>query len=189
MKLAEKSSAWKTFVRKSATETSAYQTTKEEFAAAKIVLPTEGNERSPAAISPSADTRGFLMRGGRILTGETHSKYEDENLPLKMSNQINPKWKEEMGNYLIKFQQDNTKLIVKEELSLIKITEGEGRYFEQVVLTYLKKNGDSNSFRAMVDSETGAVVETWDRTINERLGRPRKGITLPSVNESDIVTR
>ncbi len=187
MKLAEKSSAWKTFVKKS-DKISAYQTTKEEFAAAKIALPVEDG-RAPASIPASTDTRGLLLRSGRVLTGDINPRYEDENIPLKMENFINPNWKDEMGKYLIRFHPETTKLIVKEELSLIKIREGKGRYFEQVTITFLKANGDRSSYRALVDSETGGLVETWDRTIHERMGRPRKGISLPPVNESDIVTR
>lgn len=188
LKMAEKNSAWKTFVKKS-DKTTGYQTTKEEFAAARITPPSSNEGRAPSSISSTTDTRGLLMRDGRVLTGDINPKYEDEETPLKMVNTINPNWKDDMGNYLIRFHPESTKLIVKEELSLIKIREGQGRYFEQVAITYLDKNGDRSSFRALVDSETGALVETWDRTIHERIGRPRKGISLPSVNESDIVTR
>lgn len=183
---------WKTFVKNPQLEIVAHQTTNEELEAAKIPPPPPINipKNSPVRSTASVDPyKGFMIRKNRILTGEVDQKYEDENNDLKMVNTINPKWKDIMGNDLMRFQPQDTKLMVKEEVPVIKIQDGLGRYLEQVSITYLKKDGDRHSFKALIDSDTGMVVETWDRTIHEKLKAPREGFILPSINESGIVTR
>lgn len=182
---------WKTYVKTSSSEISAHHTTHDEYLQAKILNPQEeekkqDSSRSPSSISPF---KGYMVRDNRVLMGEVNSKYEDSSQELPMSNKINPKWKDEMGHGLMRFQDENTKLLVKEELPIIRIQNGTGRFLEQVVVTYLMENGEQNSFKALVDSDTGMVIETWDRTIHEKLIHRRGGITLPSENESGIVAR
>ena len=179
---------WKTFVKTSKTVIDSHGTTPEEFVAAKIKrpLPDNKNNRSIASVNPY---KGFMVRNNRIVMGEINKNYEDENNELKMTNEINPEWKDMMGNELMRFQPKDTKLMVKEEVPVIKIVNGVGRYLEQVTVTYLLKNGNRNSFKALVDSETGLVVETWDRTIHEHIRRKRGGLILPSINDNSIVTK
>ncbi len=130
------------------------------------------------------------MREKRILTGEVDPKYEDSSTPLKMINEPKKNWKELMGHELMKFQVDGTKVMVKEEFSIIKITDDKGRYIEQVIVSYLVPNGKRNSFKAFVDSETGAVLETWDNTIHEPLfAKKQEGFILPTTNDSGIVAK
>lgn len=179
---------WKTFVKNPDAVIDSHHTTTEEFKAAKIPVPNVAPKggRSIASINPY---KGFMVRNNRILTGDTAPKYEDENTELTMLNSINPEWKDIMGNDLMRFQPADTKLMVKEEVPVIKIIEGHGRYLEQVTVTYLQKNGNRSSFKALVDSETGSLVETWDRTVQEQIRRPRGGLFLPPTNESGIITK
>nr|BDT28209.1 hypothetical protein BHI3_16750 [Bacteriovorax sp. HI3] len=187
---ANKSREWKTFVKKSDSEVASHNTTSDEFQAAKIVNPDENKkERASRTVASVNPFKGFMVRQNRILMGDIDQKYEDEATELKMLNAINPDWKEIMGEDLMRFQPEDTKLMVKEEVPVIKIVDGKGRFLEQVIVTYLKKNGDKNSFKALVDSETGTIVETWDRTIHEQLGRRKGRMAFPSVNESGIVTK
>lgn len=187
-KVAVKDREWKTFVKK-ADEVSGHNTTNEEFEAAKIINPQNKKDRAQRSIASINPFKGFMVRQNRILMGDIDQKYEDEGTELAMINRVNPDWKEVMGEDLMRFQPDTTKLMVKEEVPVIKIEDGKGRFLEQVIITYLKKNGDRNSFKALVDSDTGAIVETWDRSIHERLAKRRGGLTLPSVNESGIITK
>ncbi|MBY0413329.1 MAG: hypothetical protein K2Q18_04155, partial [Bdellovibrionales bacterium] len=132
--------------------------------------------------------KGFLVRKDRVLMGEIDQKYEDDDTPLKMLNKVNPNWKDVMGKSLMRFQPEDTKIMVKEELPVIKIQEGTGRFLQQVSITFLQKDGLKSSFRALVDSDTGSIVETWDRSIYEQVKRSRGELTLPSGNESGITT-
>lgn len=179
---------WKTFVKNPDSVVDSHGTTNDEFKAAKIPVPAVAPKagRTIASVNPF---KGFMVRDNRILTGDVNQKYEDDNTELEMLNSVNPEWKDIMGNELMRFQPADTKLMVKEEVPVIKIIEGQGRYLEQVTITYLQKDGNRSSFKALVDSETGSVVETWDRTVQEQIRRPRGGLFLPPTNESGIVTK
>lgn len=179
---------WKTFVKTSQSVVNSHGTTQEEFLAAKIPTPppVDKAQRTVASVNPY---QGFMVRNNRIIMGDLNQKYEDESNDLQMTNAINPDWKETMGNELMRFQPADTKLMVKEEVPVIKIVNGIGRYLEQVTITYLQKDGNRNSFKALIDSENGAVVETWDRTVHEHIRKKRGGLVLPSTNDSGIITR
>lgn len=173
--------SWKTFVRKSGREVASYETTEEEFMKARLPKP-KGNFRSPSSIAPN---KHFIYRGNRVLIGEVDPQYTDVYTDLPMVNTISPEWKEKMGKDLMRFQDIDTKVLVQNEQSVIKIIEGKGQFLEQVSVTYLLKNGNRNSFRALVDSQTGMVIETWDRTIHERLGKQKKTLAFPSADNSN----
>lgn len=191
---------WKTYVKKSDEIISSYNSTEEELISAKIPFIKKSkdsyhtkafkhNLRTPASDLKIKSIN--QMRGNRILLGNTNAKYEDANYYLKMKNKINPKWRELMGEGLMRFQSSTTKLLVKEESSLIKI-EGddvapEGQFLEEVKVTYLMANGDKRSFSALIDSETGTVVETWNRTLEEKIDRNKKPIfSFSTQNENGI---
>lgn len=183
-----KSPEWKTFVKKSGSKVASHPTTNIEFEEAKITQVKNNSGRAPSSIAARNPYKGFMVRQNRILTGEIDQKYEDDSTELSMTNSLNPGWKEIMGNDLMRFQPEDTKLLVKEELPVIQIVDGKGRYLEQVIITYLSKNGERSSFKALVDSDTGSIVDTWDRTISEK--RPKtSGMTMPTINESGIITR
>ena len=130
------------------------------------------------------------MRDNRVLIGNFHIKnYEDENVPLEMINKINPKWKNILGLELLRFQNNETKVLIKEEFSIIQIQEDKGRYAEQVIITYVLKNGSVNSYRALIDSETGSIVETWDKTIHERPNKDKLILTPSFENNSGVTAR
>lgn len=182
-----KTEEWKTFIKKDNQVISTHATTPEEFHAAKIPAPlTKPSNRDPASVKP---IKGFMLRQGRILMGEIDAKYEDDSTPLKLTNKHNPKWKDIVGVELMKFQPEETKVIVKEEVPVIKIEENKGTLLEQISVTLMQKNGFNKSFRALVNSETGEFVSIWDRTIHEHSkdrSDNRGELTLPAVNESGI---
>lgn len=175
-KLEEK---WKTFEKKSNEQIITHTSTDAELA--------KGNITRKIASTNKTEVNLFSLREDRILTGENVEKYKDESIELNMLNRVNPEWKELLGNELLRFQKDDTKIIIKDELHLIKILDGKGQYLEQVVVTYFLKNGDQNSFRALINSETGTIIDTWDRTIHERLKR-RPQQLIPS-GTSNIIGR
>lgn len=104
---------------------------------------------------------------------------------LEMINKVNPEWKEQLGNNLIKFQNKNTKVLIKTEGEYIKATSNTGQFLEQVLITYLFENGKSQSFRALVDSESSDILETWDRTQSEN-EYSKIPIKLPKLNDNGI---
>jgi hypothetical protein len=182
----QNSPEWKTYEKIDNKIIATHKTTDEELIEANKTAKSN-KMRSPSSIN-SDQYKGFKTRNNRVLMGQIVNSHED--LDLEMTNDINPDWKEMMGNNLLKFQPEGTKILVKEEKPVIQIDEGKGKYLEQVLITYLKKDGSQSSFKALIDSETGAIVQTWDRTINERLTNKKSAsITIPNDNESGIIAR
>ncbi len=183
---------WKTFVKKSAIEISVHKTTSGELEAARIseVKREIAQEKNQADNSPKENSEpktfknpDYLYREDRVLIGDIQkNNYQDEQVELEMINRPNQNWKDILGNDLIRFHDQDTKVMVKEEFPVIKIQNGKGQYLEQVIVTYLFTNGNYSSYRALIDSESGLVLETWDKTIHENYRSKRAGISLPFDN-------
>lgn len=183
---------WKTFEKKSNNKVTKHQTTPNELQVARIPNPGRSisSEKTAAKKFNMLKNLHYQFREGRILYGDIEAKnYQDEQVELEMINKINPNWDEILGNDLLRFQLSDTKVIVKAEYPLIKIQNGKGLYAEQVVITYLFSDGNYSSFHALVDSDTGFVLETWDRTLNEKHHSKGAGIPLPETFNSGIIAR
>ena len=181
---------WNTFIKVSEKQITKHPTTAEEYKIAKITPPDPKLSRNLLKRDIASTSPSILQRENRILLGEVDPKYEDEATTLEMINSPKPNWKELMGAELMRFQSEGTKVMVKEEFSIIKITDNKGRYIEQVIISYIVPNGKRNSFKAFVDSETGAVLDTWDNTIHEPIfAKKQDGFLLPQNNESGIIAR
>ncbi len=184
---------WNTFEKKSANHISAHPSTGKELEKARIPTPKrsiaqEKNESFGKTVLPK--DRAYQIRENRLLIGDIdRTDYQNENTDLVMLNKINPDWKNILGNDLLRFQEEETKVMIKEEFPVIKVQNGKGIYLEQVVVTYVFKNGNYSSFHALVDSDTGFVTETWDRTVHEKVKQKRAEIALPEINTSGIITR
>jgi len=184
---------WNTFEKKSATHIAAYPSTGKELQQARIPTPKRGiaQERNDSSNGPALPKdHAYQIRENRLLIGDIdRNNYQNENTELVMLNKINPDWKTILGNDLLRFQEEDTKVMIKEEFPVIKVQNGKGLYLEQVIVTYVFKNGNFSSFHALVDSDTGFVTETWDRTVHEKVKAKRAEITLPDINNSGIITR
>ncbi len=190
-------STWNTYTKNSNHEIIEYKTTSQELDSAHV---PEVQSRSIASVSERQkrekiiNANHFLQREDRVLIGEIQKKdYQDENVELSMINKINPHWKEILGQEMLRFQNVDAKVMIKEEFPIIQIQKGEGQYVEQVIITYLYSDGKIESFRALIDSESGKILETWDKTIRENFNSSKHSekaaLTLPSQNESGIITR
>ena len=193
---------WKTFVKNSKLEVSGYKTTQKELDTARVPtlkreIAAEQGSTAPSDEEISAEHKAkiiadnhFLLREERVLIGDIQKRnYQDEDTLLEMTNKINPNWKDILGHELIRFQTEDTKVMIKEEFPIIQISNEKGRYVNQVIVTYIEKDGMTNSYRALVDSETGSVIETWDKTIHENLKKQRVNLSLPSENNSGIIVK
>jgi hypothetical protein len=194
--------SWKTFTKNANLEIRGHKTTKEELEVARVPdqrkndsdeISNLENTRKIASEKTIKDPH-FLIREERVLIGDIQKRnYQDEDVPLEMENKINPNWKDILGNELLRFQNNDSKVMIKEEFSIIRIQEDKGQYVEQVIVTYILKNGRINSYRALIDSETGSIIETWDKSVHENLKPERaddnRGFRLPSENNSGIRAR
>lgn len=188
----QQSSSWKTFEKKTEKDISGHSSTVLELSAARIPkalrsIAAEGNQGTE---KDSRLKNSFLYREERVLIGDIQkNNYQDENVELEMINKVNLNWKEILGNDLVRFQNTKTKVLIKEEFPVIKVQNGKGQYLEQVIITYLRNNENLSSYRALIDSESGMVIETWDKTVQEKLKEQRTGFTLPLDQDSGIIAR
>jgi hypothetical protein len=130
--------------------------------------PTE-LKRVPSALRKSETEKDYpFHRQGRVLLGQNISKFSNEAEPLNLINSISKNWRDKLGKELIRFQPDDVKLTIHHEISAIDIQGNSGRHVEKVIVTFLNPDGLQNSFRAMIDSDSGKILDTWDRTHTER---------------------
>lgn len=170
-KLISKINEYQTFFKTPSREIASYKSTPEDLKKAQLLDSSKKSRESDTDF-----LKNIPQREGRLLIGDNINTYKNAFLKLEMINGHKKNWKEMLGSDLLRFHGPDTKLIVKEEYPIIKVFGDKGKYFEQVVVTYLHKNGDRGSFRALVNSETGLVEETWDRTIHEKAFKKKNNL-------------
>lgn len=81
-------------------------------------------------------------------------------------NKVDKNWKKK---YKHNFQrmvkgQNFSNFKVKVKKSIVKVKGNIGRNLEHVIISYKKPNGQPFSFEALIDSESGHLVQTWNKT-------------------------
>ncbi len=81
-------------------------------------------------------------------------------------NTPSPAWENKLKNSLQEQAGGLIKEIqIKKERSLVWQRDDNSLFVESVVITVKNEMDVKSSFRALVDSQTGKVLESWDRTI------------------------
>jgi hypothetical protein len=150
---------WETFELDNSNKLSNHKSTKDEIMAAK--LPQTKKSRSPASIKAVNKREPFLFPGQKM----------PKNITYK--NKIKADWKEKMAPTLMRFLNPNTKLFVKEEKSIVILERDQARYAEKVLIKFQTKTGRHYSYNALVDSETGHIIKTWNRMQHEGIGHKK----------------
>lgn len=176
----DSSSSWNTYSKSSDKKIIQYTSTLEELEEAKIIKTQNSNVPTTEA---TARMPASEFHGNRTLVGEISSELMSKLEKLPMLNTVNPEWQEHLGHELVRFHPQDTKVLIKKEESLIKVQNSKGLFTERVIISYLKGDHPVSSFRALIDSESGKVLETWDRTIHEHIINPqqrREILRIPS---------
>lgn len=122
-------------------------------------LPTPKNERRPAD-----NKKSDIPEQKVVFLNPANPKSKPELSDLNFLNTYNPEWKELLAKELMLFQPESVEVYFKPQKSVVKILENNRAMFlEEVAVTY-KTNRGPFSFKALVNSETGKVVETWGKT-------------------------
>lgn len=91
-----------------------------------------------------------------------------QRLPASVSyvNTPSPDWEQKLQTNLSQQAGNGLKDIkIRKERSLVWIRDEHGLLVESVVISMVNHQDVESSFRALIDSQTGKVLETWDRTI------------------------
>ena len=155
---------WETFEKSSDSKSQVVfrKSNKEEL---KVIDPVNDTQKRVPSSLPRT-LHKVRKIAGREITGERDAK----TTHLKWVNSYNKEWKEILGKALLRFQEPDTKVLVKKNKSVVEIRNGKGRLLEHVTVSFLHEGDDSTSFNAWVDSETGEMVRTWNKTIKEPVG-------------------
>jgi hypothetical protein len=168
---------WTTYEKQQDKKIVSHQSTKKELKDIKQFeskKPRPKNLRAPASLA-----KKIPQRYGRELVGQRPKDYVDSKTRLPMINTPNKEWKEKLGNELLRFQSPETKVFVQAQKELIHIEKGSGRYVAQVLVSYLGPHGKRSSFQAIVDQQSGRVLTTYNRSIQENYNRRPAGL-VPS---------
>ena len=131
----------------------------------KIEKEQVSKKRNPSSIkvTPPKKTKVKSYKKERKIVANT------DIVPSKINytNSVNPKWKNKLKTSYMRFHsKGDMKLNIKHVKSILEVDKkNNGRNLEIVTMTF-RKEGEFNRFKALVDSETGKVLRTWDRTIH-----------------------
>lgn len=122
-------------------------------------------KRTPASIKPTARVKpdkALKKIGNRILMGD---KIENES-DIKYINKTNPEWQKAYTGKLLRLGKAKTvsDLKIEHQESLIQVKRKAARNLEHIKVSYLDENGNPFAFEALVDSETGSMVRSWNQT-------------------------
>lgn len=127
---------------------------------------------SPA--QPNQIVKQAALETGVVAVARTPASVGYVNIP-------SPEWQERLEESLKEQAGDSLKEIqIKKERSFVWKMDSSPIMVESVVVTMTNKQEAQSSFRALVDAQTGKVLETWDRTIFDPAdaNKARLGIAL-----------
>lgn len=150
----------------------------------EIVVPP----RAPAAVPPPEENKTRVYHSsrkenrqkvfGRRVIGVMPEYFAFENLTAV--NSYNPEWRNKLANELLRFQDPHIKVYINKVESVVKIHDYQARRMEHVNITFLidEDRRHFQSYSALIDSETGRVIQTWNQTIHEPLRSQRRPVEL-----------
>lgn len=107
----------------------------------------------------------------RIVIGKITEEQRKNPESIKTPNPPSPLWEKELHKTLMSNGGETIKEVaIKKVASVVWVKNQGGMNAESVIITLKNKEGAESTFRALVDSATGRILETWDRTIFEPVG-------------------
>jgi hypothetical protein len=125
------------------------------------------NDKKNTGSSLTSNPKPELIQiNGKDVVGATTKEIDLKT--IKFVNKENPKWQKELHQNLMRFAEDVYKeVVIYPEHSYVLYEDKVARYVENVRIKITKKDGKQSSYNAQVDSMTGEVLKTWNRTIHE----------------------
>lgn len=165
-KLTSPSEEWQTFKKTAHNEIQSYPTTTEEKKRVKISSQKEEKPQKRKERLPASKRTSNVISSGRKEVTLPGQKWKDKAKPL---NKPHKDWKKRMGNDLLRFLRPETKLFVRQLESLTINNKGNPHHVEKVLVKLSSPEGKLYSYNALVDSESGKLIKTWNRTIHENI--------------------
>jgi hypothetical protein len=134
----------------------------------------------PSKIIPSPLQQGMtgLKVDGRKVIGPP-PPYSVKKKSYILSNHTSPEWREGLEEVLLAQAPDLKELKISRLDSFIWSVGGQATNVESVLVSFKSDSGQSTKFNALVDSQTGKILQSWNHPIIDSLN-PREtfGIKL-----------
>ncbi len=105
--------------------------------------------------------------GDRYLSGPDSLKEVDSS-KIKIINKENSRWKDLLSEQQLDGKPIHTKLFIDHQYSVVYSRNGISTLAERVNIIYMMPNGLKSSFSAIVNSENGKVMQTWNFSKGEK---------------------
>ena len=97
---------------------------------------------------------------------------------IELNNSVSNDWEDKLIEALKNQGGDEVEAVeIKKISSFVWVQNDSGMNVESVVVTIKGKDKKESIFKAMVDSQSGKILETWDRPIHDP-ANPKKGFRL-----------
>lgn len=141
-------------------------------------IPKTKVDRAPASLpikTPPQSSAPPTPLKKRDIIGQI---YDQDN--LLYTNKVSENWEEiyKQGFFRHTDKDAISDFNIKLKRSVLKVKKNSGTYLEHVVVSYTMADGSPFSFEALINSETGVPVQTWNKTHSEY----RKTMKLKNVN-------
>lgn len=90
---------------------------------------------------------------------------------VKFANTVSEEWSLKLEESLLRGMPEDVTLEIQNERDLI-VLEGQTATNAQQVVVIFNSPEKRNSYRALVDAQTGRILKSWDHTIHETFRRP-----------------
>ncbi len=137
--------------------------------------PANDNDQEPAP-APVPSTTEIKTPKKREWLGNKDQLLKSGRITFK--NKVSTDWPSKLQKQLARGLPPDVTLSIHPERDFIMLEGDQALNTQQVIVVFEAKN-NRNSFRAMVDSQTGKIIRTWDQTIHENTRRPSSLRGLP----------
>ena len=124
------------------------------------------------------EEKKFAEFEGRKIMGEDYILKTKTPEITVFLNEKSDDWTEKTASEILRFHDDDTELFIEHKKELIILGPKGARYVEQAVLTFVGPN-KRKGFSALIDSQTGKIIQAWGGDITENYGK-RRGSRSPS---------
>lgn len=138
-----------------------HTSTVEEKKQVNIAAEPKSKKRSPASNGPTQEKMKYLDREVLNFIDQDANKVAN----LEQINEVSDDWKSKAAGKLLRFQDPSTKLLIMPQKSVAKVEEQGVRLAEVVSVRFLTKDGKKTSYSALIDSQSGEVIRSWNQTI------------------------
>lgn len=129
---------------------------------------------APITRAPAAKPPAKIIPAKKALPKREWVGKKDEIVKsgrIKFANSVSDEWSLKLEESLLRGMPEDVTLEIKNERDLI-VLEGQTATNAQQVVVIFNSPEKRNSYRALVDSQSGRILRSWDHTIHETFRRP-----------------